>query len=239
VSYNSKHNEKNGENNRDGSDDNNSWNAGAEGDTSDPAILALRKRLMKNHACCLLFACGTPMMLGGDEFGRTQHGNNNAYCQDNEISWIDWSLASRNAEMLEFFRKTIGFTRRFPALQRRKFLLGKDLDADGIPDLTWFAPNGGEPDWSDPNARTLCYQLDACEDGSPCEGARLFFILNGDFNSQFVKLPTLAKPLAWWRAIDTTLPAGEDFMDAGKEVVLNPQDHYIVSPRSTVALIAR
>src|SRR5262249_55770325 len=96
VSYNQKHNEANGEGNRDGSDDNNSWNGGAEGATSDPAILALRRQLIKNHACYLLFACGTPMLLGGDEFARTQRGNNNGYCQDNEISWFDWDLSARN-----------------------------------------------------------------------------------------------------------------------------------------------
>src|SRR6185369_11171504 len=106
-----------------GTDDNNSWNSGAEGDTADPGILALRKQIAKNHACHLLFSCGTPMILGGDEFGRTQRGNNNAYCQDNDISWFDWTLVDRNAELVEFFRKTIALTRRFPALQRRKFPL--------------------------------------------------------------------------------------------------------------------
>jgi isoamylase len=239
VSYNGKHNQRNGENNRDGSDDNNSWNCGAEGETSDPAILALRKQLVKNHACYLMFACGTPMMLGGDEFGRTQGGNNNAYCQDNEISWFDWNLASHNSDLLEFFRKAIAFTRRFPVLQCRKFPLGVDLDADGVPDLTWFGPDGGEPAWRDPNARTLCYQLDASEDGEASEADRLFFILNGHFQSQWVKLPPLGPSLRWYRAIDTSLPGADDFMDAGEEILLNPPDHYIANPRSTVVLFAR
>src|SRR5512146_1153541 len=96
VSYNGKHNEANGEGNRDGTDDNNAWNCGAEGDTDDPGVLALRARLVRNHLCCLLFASGTPMILGGDEFGRTQKGNNNAYCQDNELAWHDWTLAEKN-----------------------------------------------------------------------------------------------------------------------------------------------
>ena len=239
VSYNWKHNERNGENNQDGSNDNNSWNCGAEGETGDPAILSLRKQLIKNHACYLLFACGTPMILGGDEFGRSQGGNNNAYCQDNEISWLDWSLASRNNDLVEFYRKAIAFTRRFPVLQRRKFRLGKDLDADGVPDLTWFAPDHGEPAWHDPNARTLCYQLDASEDSVLSEADRLFFILNGHFESQWVKLPPLPPSRGWYRAIDTSLPVPEDFMDAGHEILLDPPDHYIASPRSTVVLLAR
>lgn len=239
VSYNWKHNERNGENNRDGCDDNNSWNCGKEGDTDDPAILSLRAQLIKNHGCYLFFACGTPMMLGGDEFGRTQQGNNNAYCQDNEISWLDWDLASRNSGLLEFFRKAIAFTRRFPVLQRRKFLVGEDLDADGVPELAWFAPDLGEPVWRDPAGRTLCYQLDASEDGACLEAERLFFILNGNFEPQWVKLPVLGPSRAWYRAIDTSLPDGADFMEAGQEVRIDPPDHYIINPRSTVVLLAR
>jgi glycogen operon protein len=235
VSYNHKHNQANGEDNRDGTNDNHSWNCGVEGDTDDPAILALRRQLVKNHACHLLFACGTPMILGGDEFGRTQRGNNNAYCQDNEISWFDWTLLSRNADLFEFFRKAIALTRRFPALQCRKFRLGRDFDADGVADLTWFAPGGGLPAWHDSDARTLCYQLDASEEGHSADAARLFFILNGDYRPRFVKLP----PADWSRAIDTSLPAGFDFMDPGEEVRLDPGDHYVANARSTVVLLAR
>ncbi len=239
VSYNGKHNEANGENNRDGADDNNSWNCGVEGETSDPQILALRRQIVKNHACHLLFACGTPMLLGGDEFGRTQGGNNNAYCQDNEISWFDWRLAARNEELLEFFRKAIAFTRRFPALERRKFLLGRDHDTDGVPDLAWFFPDGGQPTWNDPEARTLCYQLDACEQGEFTGADRLFFILNGDFRSRWVNLPALGVGKHWHRAIDTSLAAPDDFARAGSEVRIDPNDHYIANARSTVVLLAR
>ena len=238
VSYNTKHNEQNGENNRDGADDNNSWNCGVEGDTDDPAVLSLRKQLMKNYACYLLFASGTPMILGGDEFARSQHGNNNAYCQDNEISWFDWTMLPKNSEIFEFFRKVIAFTRRFPILQRRKFFLGENLDADGVPDLTWFAPNLGSPNWQDTEARTLCYQLDASEDGADMGVGRLFFVLNGDFKPQWVNLPPLDAGLHWHRAIDTSLLSGEDFADAGREILIDPPDHYIANPRSTVVLLA-
>ncbi len=239
VSYNGKHNEANGENNQDGSNDNNSWNCGVEGETGDPGILALRRQLIKNHVCCLLFACGTPMMLGGDEFGRSQRGNNNAYCQDNEISWFDWSLAARNSDLVDFFRKAIAFTRRFPVLQRRKFFLGKDLDDDGIPDLTWFSPDLGTPTWGDPDARTLCYQLDSAEGGEQVDADRLFFILNGNYAPQWVKLPALGRQGGWYRAIDTSLPGGADFAELGQEVRIDPPDHYIVNPRSSVVLLAR
>jgi glycogen operon protein len=239
VAYSEKHNQANGEDNRDGANDNNSWNCGVEGETDDGATLALRRRMVRNHACALLFACGTPMILGGDEFGRTQRGNNNAYCQDNEISWLDWRLAESNSDLVEFFRKAIAFTRRFPVLQCRKYKLGRDLDDDGVPDLAWFSPGLGQPAWSDPEARTLCYQLDASEDGEFTDAERLYFIFNGHFVSQWVNLPALAPGRAWLRAIDTSLPAGEDFAEAGEELRLDPGDHYIVNARSTVVLLAR
>jgi isoamylase len=238
VSYNEKHNEGNGENNRDGADDNNSWNCGAEGDTNDPGVLSLRKQLIKTHACCLLFSSGTPMMLGGDEFGRSQHGNNNAYCQDNEISWLDWTQATRHNDLLEFFRKAIAFTRRFPVLQRRQFRLGKDRDADNVPDLTWFGADQDAPPWNDPAARTLCYQLDSSEDGAKLAVSRLFIILNSRSKPQWCRLPPLDNSERWHRAIDTSLPSGADFADAGKEIRVDPGDHYIANPRSTVVLLA-
>jgi len=239
VAYNGKHNEQNGENNQDGSDDNHSWNCGVEGDTDNPAVLALRKQLMKNFACYLLFASGTPMILGGDEFARSQRGNNNAYCQDNEINWFDWTLLARNSDIFEFFRKAIAFTRRFPILQNRKFFLGKDLDADNVPDLTWFAPDLGAPQWQDTNARTLCCQLDSSEDGYDLGVDRLFFIFNAHYEPQWVKLPPLESGHDWYRAIDTSLPGGEDFADPGREIPLNPADQYIANPRSAVVLLAQ
>jgi len=238
VSYNSKHNEANGENNQDGSNDNNSWNCGVEGITQDPAVLSLRKQLIKNYACYLLFASGTPMILGGDEFARSQGGNNNAYCQDNEISWFDWTELTRNAGIFEFFRKAIAFTRRFPALQHRKFYLGTDLDDDKIPDLSWFEPDLSRPHWDDPGKRIICYQLDASENGSDLGVSRLFFILNSNYESKWVNLAPLEGGFSWRRAIDTSLADGKDFAEAGKEITINPNDHYIASPRSTVVLLA-
>ena len=241
VSYNGKHNEANGENNNDGSNDNNSWNCGAEGETTDAGVLALRRQLIKNHGCALLFASGTPMLLGGDEFARTQRGNNNAYCQDNAMSWFDWDLAVKNDDLVEFFRKTIAFVRRYPILQRRRFELGEDLDDDKIPDLAWFGTNGdgGGPHWNNPEARTVCVQLDASTERGELTGERLFFIFNADFKSQSVNLPPLDNGAKWRRAIDTSLAAGVDFAEDGKEIALNPSDHYIANARSTVVLIGK
>jgi len=238
VSYNHKHNDANQEHNNDGANDNNSWNCGVEGETTDQSVRALRRRMMKNYACQLLLSSGTPMILGGDEFARTQRGNNNAYCQDNAISWFDWDAAAQNDDLVEFFRKTIAFIRRYPVLQRRRFALGKDLDADGVPDLAWFGTDLAGPRWTDREARTLCMQLDSSEDAN-CRRGRLFLIFNAHFDSQWVALPMLESPLAWHRGIDTSLPADDEVSDPGSEVPLNPRDHYIAAARSTVVLVAQ
>ncbi|WP_428338674.1 glycogen debranching protein GlgX [Mycobacterium sp.] len=239
VGYNEKHNQLNGEGNQDGSTNNNSWNCGAEGDTDDPTVLALRRQQMKNFACYLLLAAGTPMILGGDEFARTQRGNNNAYCQDNEVSWHDWDQAQRNHDLVDFFGKLIAFTRRFPILQQRKFFQGKDLDHDGIADLTWFSPDLGPPDWNNAELRTLCYQLDAAGDRADIAATRLYIILNAHYESQDFSLPPLPQGTAWYRAIDTGLPAGEDFAAVGTEVPIEPAGHYLANARTTVVLLAK
>jgi len=152
---------------------------------------------------------------------------------------LDWDLASRNDDLIDFFRKAIAFCRRFPVLQRRKFRLGKDLDDDGVPDLRWFGPDGGDPRWNDPEARTICCQLDSSEDGARLSVRRLFFILNGHWDPQWIVLPPLDGGHGWHRAIDTSLPAGADFAAPGREVRVDPGDHYIVNARSTVVLLAR
>jgi glycogen operon protein len=239
VSYNGKHNEANLENNRDGSSDNHSWNCGFEGETGDTHIIRLRKQLIKNYFCYLLFSCGTPMTLGGDEFMRTQKGNNNAYCQDNEISWFQWKQAKENPDILDFFKKAIAFEKRCTILQRRKFFLGEDLDVDHIPDLSWFGKDLAKPSWDDPELRTLCFQLDGGEEKSELGDYHLFFILNADSNLQSIKLPQLTNGKQWYRVIDTSLESGEDFLEAGKEIRIDPSDHYLANSRSTVVLIGK
>ena len=239
VSYNNKHNEANLENNLDGSNDNHSWNCGAEGETDDIHIINFKKQLIKNYFCYLLFSSGTPMILGGDEFMRTQRGNNNAYCQDNEISWFHWDEVNKNSDILDFFKKAIAFEKRYAILQRRKFLIGKDLDADQVPDITWFGKDLGIPFWDDPELRTVCFQLDGGEEISELGHYHLFFILNADFHLQSVSLPPLTNGKKWYRVVDTSLKSGEDFLETGKEIRIEPSDHYLANPRSTVVLIGK
>ncbi|MFA4828530.1 MAG: glycogen debranching protein GlgX [Thermodesulfovibrionales bacterium] len=239
VAYNYKHNEANLENNCDGTNDNHSWNCGAEGETSDANIISLRKQLIKNHTCNLLFSSGTPMLLGGDEFMRTQKGNNNAYCQDNEISWFNWDCLNKNADTLDFFKKVIAFIKTYTILQRRKFFLGQDLDADNVPDITWFGKDLNKPSWDDPELRTICYQLDGGEEISDMGDYHLFIILNADFNPQSIRIPILNNGMKWYRAIDTSIKSKDDFLDAGREILIEPSDFYIANARSTVVLIGK
>jgi isoamylase len=238
VSYKEKHNEANGEHNLDGTNENHSWNCGTEGETSDPEIQRLRRQLAKNHACALLFSAGTPMILGGDEFLRTQSGNNNTYCQDNPLNWFDWRLAERNAGMREFFKKAIAMTRRYPILQRRKFLLGTDLDNDQVPDITWFDNRLDRPDWNNPMIRTLSLMLDGSEEESESGDYLIFLILNADPYLRHIRLPAM-EGKRWHRVLDTSLPDGADFQEVGKEILLDPQSEYLANARSTVLLLGK
>ncbi|MBI2361950.1 MAG: glycogen debranching protein GlgX [Elusimicrobia bacterium] len=238
VSYDGKHNEANGEGNRDGSDDNLSWNCGAEGEASDAAVEALRGRIARNHICHLFFSCGTPMLLGGDELLRTQRGNNNAYCQDNALSWHDWTLAERNSDFLEFTRKAIALTRRFPVLQRRRFRTGEDLDRDQVADLQWMDPDGGPVAWDDPEGRGLAWLLDGHGPDAQGRDYRLMFVSNADHRLRAQTLPPAGAGRRWRRIIDTSLPAGPDFAEAGGEVPVEPAGSYLVNPRSVVVLAA-
>lgn len=239
YAYNQKHNEANRENNADGTNDNHSWNCGAEGETADPEVLKLRKQLIKNSACHLLFSCGTPMILGGDEFLRSQQGNNNAYCQDNAISWFDWTIAEKNRDILDFFKKAIALTKTYPVLQKRKFFSGRDQNGNEIPDIAWFGKGDGPLNWDDYENRTLCYQLDGSEDSSGSGDYLLFFVLNADHQVQSIKLPACRDGKSWARIIDTSLPNGEDFAEAGREVTIDPPEYYLANPRSVVVLVAK
>ena len=231
VSYDDKHNEANGENNRDGTSDNNSWNCGAEGPTDDPGILALRARQSRAMLTTLMLSFGVPMLLGGDEMGRTQGGNNNAYCQDNELTWFDW--AGADTALLDYTRRLITFLRTHPAFRRRRFLSGAEAA-----ELRWFTPAGTEmtaADWSDPNALAVTLYLDGsdapdlAEDGTP--------LLDDDF---------LVLVNAWWERLDFVLPATR--ADAAWQVELDSYDptravagqhagdRLTVCPRSIVVL---
>jgi isoamylase len=170
VSYNGKHNEANLEDNRDGTDDNRSWNCGVEGPTDDPAVLALRERQHMNMLATLLLSQGVPMLLGGDEMGRSQGGNNNAYCQDNEISWFSWELDEAQARLLVFTRRLIALRRAHPIFRRRQFFGGETFNGSGLPDIRWFRPDGREMsrrDWRTEDLRTLGVFLNGEEIPTP------------------------------------------------------------------------
>src|SRR5213078_4487636 len=184
--YDHKHNEANGEDGRDGSDDNRSWNHGTEGETDDPHIRALRTRQKRNLIATLFLSQGVPMISHGDELGRTQRGNNNAYCQDNELSWIDWNLDADRRTLLEFVCKLVRFRRAQPALRRRKYFHGRSIR--GAKDVAWLAPDGREMDdaaWQSRFMRTLGMQLSGSaieevnERGEPITGDTLLVLLNG------------------------------------------------------------
>jgi glycogen operon protein len=238
FSYNNKHNEANGEENKDGINENYSWNWGLEGETEDVNIINLRKQLIKNAICRLVFSLGTTMLLGGDEFMRTQRGNNNAYCQDNEISWFDWKYVKKNSDILAFCKKAIAFRKRYTILQNRKFLTGKDQDADNVPDVAWFGKSLERPSWDNPELRFLSYQHDGSESPSKLGDYHLFFILNADVNSHTIKIPQF-NHMKWYRVVDTSLKSGEDFLEPGKELLLKHEDYYQASPRSTVVLLGK
>ncbi len=239
VSYNHKHNEANLENNNDGTNDNNSWNCGAEGDTADNSILALRKQQVKNFFCMLLFSLGTPMILGGDEFLRTQKGNNNAYCQDNDISHFNWDMARSNADILEFVKKAIALKKKYPILERRKYFTGKDSDGNRFADITWFDDNLDSPQWFNPDCRTIAFLLDCGEEKADEKGTFLYVIYNMDFNIHTVKVPDLYGKCIWRRLVDTSKSSGKDFSPEDRENLLSPCDHYQVNPRSTVVLLGK
>src|SRR6185369_9804373 len=198
VSYNEKHNEANRENNQDGNNDNLSWNCGAEGPTDDPAITALRMRQIRNFLATLLLSQGVPMLLAGDEIGHTQSGNNNAYCQDNEISWLDWDLDKPRQELLDFSRYLIGIFRDQPALRRRHFFQGRKIRGSEVKDLTWFRLDGKEmteDDWN--NSETRCFVLrlagDAIEElddrGNRLVGDTILIVLNAHYEPLPFVLP--------------------------------------------------
>jgi glycogen operon protein len=237
VSYNHKHNEQNGEESRDGCNSNHSWNCGVEGETSDPEVLRLRRQLAKNCICHLFLSAGTPMLLGGDELLRTQGGNNNAYCQDNAISWYDWTLTEKNRDFFDFVKKVIAFTRRWPVFQRRAFFSGRDTNRDDRPDIRWYGPNLAQPAWGDPELRTLAYQLDGAEADRGAGSYLVFVIYNADWQGKAMRIPEPGAGRRWYRVTDTSLPADADFVADGVELV--PADTYLASPRSTVLLLAR
>jgi isoamylase len=220
VSYDRKHNSANGEHNRDGRDENLSWNSGVEGATDDVDVLRLRSQRARNFMAVLLLSQGVPMLTAGDEFLRTQRGNNNAYCQDNDVSWLDWSFTPAARAMLRFTRELIALRKRHPSLRRTRFLNG---DAAGVPgEIQWYGEQLEAPAWQDAAAHVLCFTLLGL---TPQEGA-LHVMINMQSAARTLPLPAAAVR-NWRRFADTTLVAPDDVVPAGVRI---PGDHYRLGP---------
>ncbi len=235
VSYNDKHNEANGEDNRDGSSDNRSWNCGTEGPTDDPAIDALRDRQVRNMLATLLLAQGTPMLQAGDEFRRTQGGNNNAYCQDDAIAWVDWSLREKHAGLVAFVTRLTGLRREYGILRRSRFLTGAYDEELEVKDVTWLdaAANEIAPDaWGDMRCFGMLIDGRARSTGIRRQGgdATLLLIFNSYHEDVDVTVPHTAGSDAWSLLIDTALP------QTGGDETLRSGDIRHVTARSFVVL---
>jgi glycogen operon protein len=233
VSYNQKHNEANGEDNRDGANDNWSWNCGFEGDTDDPTILRLRQQQAKNLLAILFLSQGVPMILAGDEVLRTQRGNNNGYCQDNPLSWFDWTFNAAQRDMLHFVQQLIGFRQRHRCLRRTRFLTGKPQPGSRLSDVTWHGVKLNEPLWGDPSAQILAYTLAAVDDNEE----DLHIMLNFSEDTLEMPLPQSGDRM-WYRAIDTAHVSQDDIVEPLQQNQLRTHT-YKVAPRSVVVLESR
>jgi isoamylase len=212
VSYNDKHNDANGEGNRDGSSDNRSWNCGAEGPSDNPDITTLRERQMRNLLATLLLSQGTPMMLAGDEFGRTQQGNNNAYCQDNGISWLNWGLAAQGVSLTRVAQRLTALRHKYAILRRNRFLTGAYDEELEVKDLTWINASGAEmraEDWGDSNMRCFGMLMDgrARPTGVRQRGteATMLLVLNAHHDLVEFTLPTHPGGNSWTAVLDTNI----------------------------------
>jgi glycogen operon protein len=243
VSYNDKHNEANGEDNHDGADDNQSWNCGIEGPTDDADILALRARQQRNFLATLFLSQGVPMLLAGDEMGRTQQGNNNAYCQDNELTWIDWDLDPSQQELLTFTKRVIENFRQHPALRRRHFFYGRQIRGSEIKDITWFRPDGEEmedDDWANPEGRCLGLRLagdiieETDERGHAIVDDTLLILLNAHHEPVSFVLPQHKSEHQWEGVLDTREPTGKPPKD-----ILTDDHVYELEGRSLALLRTR
>jgi len=240
VSYNLKHNEANGEENRDGHGHNISYNYGEEGPTTDPDIEAIRNRQVKNFLATLLLSQGTPMLNGGDEFRRTQQGNNNAYCQHNEISWYDWGFLKRHADVVRFTQLVIAFRQAHPIFRRTTFFAGHDVDSDDYPDIHWYSSSGQQAEWDPTDKRLMCL-LDGSkvETGAETDDVDVLMMFNADERSHLFFVPPAPHETKWHVVIDTSLPSPKEIRPPGQEVPLFPVYAYHVKARSIVVFISR
>ena len=232
VSYNCKHNEENGENNRDGCDDNFSYNFGFEGECTNPKIENIRLKTIKNFMLFLFVAQGVPMLLGGDEMRRTQQGNNNAYCQDNELSWFDWSLAEKNKGLIRFTSNLINVRRSHNIFSRIKFFRDT-YETSAIPEISWYDIDGKVPDWAKMN-RFLAFKLDGLEVDND-----FYIAVNLDQYDLTISLPALPGNKKWYRVADTAFESPDDITEKGKEELLTEQRRYVLISGASIILMSK
>ena len=225
MSYRNKHNQDNGEGGRDGTDANYSDNCGVEGPSDDPAVEGVRKSLLKSFFLTLCVSRGIPMLLSGDEFRRTQRGNNNAYCQDNDISWIDWSLAEKHKEIHRFIRGMIAFRRTHSVLRKEAFY------TDG--DIAWFGPQGSAPNWSDPEQKSFSCLIFGHSEPD------LFLMFNAGAEPVDFSIPAAPENWIWRLSVDTSRHPPEDIYEPGTEPSMQGQGPFRVAPRSSAIFLAR
>ena len=240
VSYNDKHNEANGEENRDGSSDNRSWNCGVEGPTEDLEINRLRERQLRNFLATLLLSQGTPMLLAGDEFGRTQKGNNNAYCQDNEISWLDWNITEKGNFLIQFVKKLTSLRHEYPILRRNRFLTGQYVEEVGVKDVTWVNANGSEmtlEQWQDGGMACFGMLLDGRAQATgirkSSKDATLLLVINGHSDLVEFRLPECYGGMQWSLLVDTNIA------DSPEKGIFDSADKYGVTARSLLLFVLR
>ena len=238
VSYNDKHNEANLEDNRDGTDNNNSWNCGHEGPTDDEEINELRDRQVRNAIIMLLASQGTPMLLMGDELGRTQHGNNNAYCHDTEWNWLDWNLLEENADLFEFVRRMIAFRMAHPALRNGHFLQHRDYLDVGFPDMAFHGVRPYHPNWS-ARSHVLAFSLGGnYAKGGLAHDDHIYVAMNMHWQRKMLQLPPLPEGQRWHRFADTG-DTNNPICEPGDEPVLDNQERYRLRSRSVLVLVGR
>ena len=238
VSYNEKHNEANDEENSDGADDNLSWNCGVEGETDDPKVRELRARQMRSFMATVMVSQGVPMILHGDEIARTQRGNNNAYCQDNDISWMSWDLSPEQSEMLDWTKRVVRVRKEHSILRRRHYFAGRPIRGAGIKDISWLKPDGtemGDEDWEDKGVRALAVWLAGAaadlvdEQYNPIIGDTLVILMNSHDEAIDFRLPPTDGEARWTLLLDTGHPkaAGQDYA---------PRSSYCLDGRSMAVL---
>ena len=239
YSYNEKHNKSNGEDNRDGGNDNYSWNCGVEGQTDDPSVQRLRIQMMKNAVAILMVSQGTPLILMGDEMAHTKDGNNNTYCHDNLLNWLNWGRLRNHQDVFTFFQRMIAFRKAHPVLRHRAHLFQTDVVGTGYPDISWHGVHAWQPDWAD-YSRTLAFMLDGAHalEGTHADDM-IYVAMNMHWEAHPFELPALSDRRRWHRFADTSLAPPNEIIVPKQEERLKDQAAYMLGARAVLILVGR